>query len=122
VIAACPKPGRVGVQGEPGGGFRAAQGCLECSDRELVNAERSCQRIAPQEVDEVGTPEQQPCLWTAEQLVAAACHQVCTFGQCRCGIRLLGQEWIRRQKAAPDVDHDGHGQTGQTCQLGDRHR
>src|SRR5664279_441652 len=73
VIAAGAEPGRVGVQGPAGRGGRAAEGGLERRNGELVHADRSGQRMAAEKLDELGAPEEQTCLGTAEQLVSTTC-------------------------------------------------
>ena len=71
---------------------RSTQGCLEGSERELVDAQRPGEGVPPQPLDGVCLAEDETGLWAAEELVAARGHYRRTVSERRCGIGLVGQE------------------------------
>ena len=60
-----------------------------------------------QPLDEIGRPEQQPGLRSPEQLVATGGDQVGALAQRRRRVGLVGQQWVRREQARADIDHQG---------------
>ena len=64
---------------------------LERGERELVDAQRALQRVAPQPLDEVGAADDDARLRAAEQLVAAEADEVGARCERRARGRLVGE-------------------------------
>ena len=72
---------------------------FERGERELVDAQRALQRMAPQPLDELGAAEHDPRLRPAEQLVAGEAHEVGAAGERSCAVGSAADTAIERARA-----------------------
>ena len=64
---------------------------LERGERQLVGAQRALERVAPEPLDQVGAPDDDPGLRAAEQLVAGEADEIGAGGEASARGRLVRQ-------------------------------